>query len=194
MKLANYDEGYEDKYDTDAVKDLLENYADRYYPMLSSYGKPGGSFLEIGSINEFLLNKFNPNYKTYGMDVSSRGFKNNYFIKANFEFFDTNEKFDVIWASHVFEHFKDPLRAVEKCYDLLTDGGLLFIAMPDPFFIDYANLYAWGHWHIYEHHILWDRNCFIEEVERRGFQCVYKVRNSCESFICVGDYHLIFKK
>jgi SAM-dependent methyltransferase len=40
------------------------------------------------------------------------------------------EKFDGIWASHVFEHTLNPHDFLRKCYDTLNERGVLAITVP----------------------------------------------------------------
>jgi SAM-dependent methyltransferase len=40
--------------------------------------------------------------------------------------------FDLVYMSHVFEHLRDPVRAAERCMDLLVPGGRLVLVYPNP--------------------------------------------------------------
>lgn len=42
-----------------------------------------------------------------------------------------NEKFDIIWISHVFEHLVRPDLLLEKCKKSLREEGILFIEVPN---------------------------------------------------------------
>ena len=42
-----------------------------------------------------------------------------------------NEKFDIIWLSHVFEHLVRPDLFLEKCKNYLNHDGVLFIEVPN---------------------------------------------------------------
>jgi len=44
---------------------------------------------------------------------------------------DITKKFDIIWLSHVFEHIIRPDLILNKCKELLSENGLIFIAIPD---------------------------------------------------------------
>jgi hypothetical protein len=66
--------------------------------------------------------------------------------------------------------------------------------MPDPRFIDWDNVYRWGHWALREHHIIWDMDSFIKEAEKLGFKAVYKNRNDLFEQICTRDYQIILQK
>jgi len=42
-----------------------------------------------------------------------------------------SERYDFVVASHVLEHLVNPLRFLRQCYDLLVEGGQLYLAIPD---------------------------------------------------------------
>lgn len=42
-----------------------------------------------------------------------------------------DQKFDIIWMSHVFEHFIRPDQLLERCKSLLKENGFIFIEVPD---------------------------------------------------------------
>ncbi len=196
MNQLVYDQDYVKRYDSQHMSDILRNYHTQYLQEVARH-KPNGSFMEIGCINPALLNAFRASgYKTTALDMMKHDVGENDFIEGNFETipFTPAAKFDVIWASHVFEHFKDPIGAAAKCNELLTPGGLLFIAMPDPFFIDFKDIKTWQHFHLNEHHIMWDMDSFAEVIEENGFEIVFKKHNTSYEFICIGDFHIMAKK
>lgn len=44
---------------------------------------------------------------------------------------ETHGRFKIIFMSHVFEHFYDPNETLEKCRELLFDGGVLAVEVPN---------------------------------------------------------------
>jgi predicted SAM-dependent methyltransferase len=154
-----------------------------------------GKFLEIGAPLDSTLDVAKENgWMPLGLDLIKRESVHP-FLVANFEEYETSEKYDVIWAAHIFEHFKDPIGVVEKCASLLIDGGILFVIMPDPWFVDWGdNPYQWIHWNIKEHHILWDRDSFCDVMETFGFEITKKHRNTTYEYLCSGDFHIIGQK
>lgn len=197
-----YNADYKKKYQTPAVSALFAN----YWRIYGRYFKEAGckSFAEIGAINPALLDEVaKDGIKTYALDIDTAvSYKNHDTIIGDIEKFETADKLHqeagklgAIWMSHVFEHLHYPKAAAETLYELLDDGGLLFVAMPDPFQIDWGNVYGWGHWHVREHHIIWDMESFIEFMGEAGFKCIFQKRNMAGSnYIASGDYHLIFAK
>lgn len=188
-----YDNEYVQKYE--GTEKILSRYSDLYFKHLDG----NGLFVEIGAISDALLDEAkNIGYETIGIDIASR--KSNHKMRfMNFETMnisDDLDSIDVIWASHVFEHFKDPIHALDMCYKMLKDDGRLFIAMPDPFFITWgSDIYRWGHWNVDEHHIMWDRDSFIKEMEKIGFSIDLSKRNSgAGDTICWNDFHILATK
>lgn len=51
-------------------------------------------------------------------------------VDASLETFNLEKKFDAIWASHVLEHSLNTGHFLQKCRELLSDGGWLFLMVP----------------------------------------------------------------
>ena len=47
------------------------------------------------------------------------------------DFFDLNEKFDLIMFHHVFEHFSNPKDVIKQVHKLLSKNGICIIRIPD---------------------------------------------------------------
>lgn len=70
-----------------------------------------------------------------GIDINNEAIKiaNLKYPEINFEvkdFFDLNEKYDVIYMQHVIEHL-EPKKAFKKLNNLLNHGGKLIITCPN---------------------------------------------------------------
>jgi len=65
--------------------------------------------------------------ETLGFDEKFKVFK------ANFEWLDKTilGKFDFIYMCHVLEHFDNPMKVLEDCYEMLNNNGWLYIVVPD---------------------------------------------------------------
>lgn len=177
----------------------VEHHLLKYIEFYEPYMKPliGKKFLEMGTVNECILDRAQElGFDAYGSDFSERPSKHK-FIWGDWEKIDLSpyyNKFGFIIASHIFEHFKDPLFFLRQTYQFLEDGGRILIAMPDPFFIDWKNPYLWGHWHIKEHHIMWDMDTWAKEMEDVGFKILIKRHNIITGFICNSDWHIVAEK
>jgi SAM-dependent methyltransferase len=201
MDSRVYDEGYHDKYQTKESTEAIRRYSE-YFPLMIEH-KAIESFAEIGAINTALLDEAKEmGWKTTGIDINPNAKSDKHEIMIwdvesglNGDYGRAmTDTFDVIFASHIFEHFKDPLKVAKNLKAALNDSGLLFVAMPDPWFIDWTRPHTWVHWHLREHHILWDMESFIEALEELGYKCVFSKRNDTPKFTCWGDYHLLFQK
>lgn len=194
-----YDEAYSEKYQGKEFDKAYKNGADHYLPMLEKLTDIK-NFCEIGAINPTILNEAKKKgWKTTRLDINPASTdKKHKIVIGDIEDPSISwalKNFDVIWASHLIEHLKDPIRAIVNMKDSLSNNGLLYVAMPDPYYINWANPESWGHWSIREHHILWDMDSFIEVVEEKGFECLYSKRFAFHrTFVCVKEYHLIFQK
>jgi 2-polyprenyl-3-methyl-5-hydroxy-6-metoxy-1,4-benzoquinol methylase len=96
---------------------------------------PGRKVLEIGSNVGYTLNLIkNQNFDVIGCELNDKCrevSKLLWNIPVERDFFEINEKFDVIIICDVLEHLPDPVSALKKIYSLLNKNGLLFIQVPN---------------------------------------------------------------
>ena len=85
---------------------------------------------------------------------------------------------DVAYVLNAFQGFRYPGDALNNYREMLREDGLLYISMPDTFFINFeeGNPLRWD-WHVQENHILWNMENFIDYAEQHGFKCVFSDRN-----------------
>ena len=105
-----------------------------------------------------------------------------------------DRKFDLIWMSHVFEHFNDPIKALYKAYDLLEDDGILYISTPDIDFINKTGVPNFAHFTKDEHYLMWSESALKRELERIGFKVVLSRRNFSSRCISWYDIQVIAQK
>ena len=178
INKAIYDESYGKWYETSKdIKTIAVNEIEKLYPKLKSLCPDAKSFFEIGSIHDYVLDYM----KEKGLEVSSLNIckreSKHPFEVADFEEYAPTKKYDIVFASHIFEHFKDPKKELLKCKEMLTDKGILYIAMPDTFFADFEGGRAQQFdWVVNEHYILWNMDNWIEFCEEQGLKCIYKER------------------
>ena len=55
---------------------------------------------------------------------------NNEIIVGDFNEWKTDQKFDLVWCSHVLEHQKNVNLFLRKCYNLVATDGFLCITVP----------------------------------------------------------------
>jgi 2-polyprenyl-3-methyl-5-hydroxy-6-metoxy-1,4-benzoquinol methylase len=95
--------------------------------------------LEIGSGHGEALIQFEKlNYNVTGIEPDSQNVENlkkilkkSKIIQSNIEEFDMDQKFDVIWMSHVFEHLSNPISFLNKIKSKMEKNGILFIEVPN---------------------------------------------------------------
>ena len=107
-----------------------------------------GTLLDVGCGNGHTLSLFEQkaeNINLYGIDLSEKAIeiatsrlKRTQLITDNFLTHQFSEKFDFILGLGTFEHFEDPLKALQRARSILSDDGTLYLELP-------ANLdYGWS--------------------------------------------------
>ena len=194
-----YDKNYIDKYR--GSNQLYQNLFDKYFHRIAlAFNRFSGNFLEIGPINDVMCDNFKKKWQHLDIDILEINpfFTSKYnVIKADFDDYEfEDKKYDMIWMGHVFEHFLDPMKAVNKLYNILNDNGILYLSMPSPECINWDNPLTWNHWHVHEHYMLWDLEAIIKLLKDTGFDILFKEINSrpTKKVPVSGDYHIICRK
>jgi len=113
--------------------------ARRLLTQVGSY-VPHGALLDVGCGHGVLLDEARKlGYDVTGLELSSdaaRHARETLGLDVHevpLERFDPGgRKFDVVMLADVIEHLEDPVGALDRCYDLLADGGVLVVVTPDP--------------------------------------------------------------
>lgn len=99
------------------------------------------------------------------------------FIESDFETWQTDREYNVLWMSHVLEHFEDTMAALFKVRDLLKNTGVAFISSPDAgIFIEQGVEGLMGHMHPEEHLFMFSLNTFREICEQCGLRICFTER------------------
>ncbi len=168
---------------------LLEQYYDHQTAGCRAHMPPDGAFLEIGCASgEILARMQDAGYDdVQGVELSieaceqawKRGLK---VFHGTLDEFETDQRFDVIFMSHVIEHVLDPVATVAKIRSLLEPGGVLSIETPNVGSLD-ARLWKqnWGLIHYPRHLYLFDRATVVRLLEGAGLRVerVSSQINSC---------------
>lgn len=174
--------------------DMCEYPVRLFAPMIEemTYGR---KFLEVGYSSHFLMNAMKARgWLCWGIDVFSEQ-ENERLIKADFEAYDFKAmNFNLIWMSHVLEHFKNPLEALKKCYDIMPEDGVLYLATPDTDFIHTRSNAGFTHWKKDEHYIMWNKESLTRELKKLGFEIVLARRNYEQRFTSWDDVQIIAQK
>ena len=81
-------------------------------------------------------------------------------IATRFEEFNPPAKYHLIYSSHVIEHTKNPKQFMKKAYELLEDGGLLYLDTPDTHYYDSEG----KRWHHFETRNPYEHCCLLGQV------------------------------
>jgi SAM-dependent methyltransferase len=209
--------GYDMKYFEDYAKmkegdKRLIHSARTYAPLIEelTYGR---MMLDVGYCVPNNMDFFKDRgWLTWGIDINPEIGGNSRFYRGDFTTFDfdlpakTDElkaladgdsfkrTFDLIWMNHSFEHFNDPLAVLSKAVNLLSETGVLFIALPDIDFITKTGVTGYPHFKMDEHYTLWTENSLKREVERLGMKVIMCRRNFSSRFSSWYDIQLIAQK
>ena len=115
------------------IKEFARHVWDKRIKVLHKY-VPSGNFLDVGSSFGGLLEAANKFYTPHGIELSPYaaqaaqeatnflihiGTLENHPFKANY--------FSAITMIELIEHLKDPVKAIEECFNLLGNNGVLVI-------------------------------------------------------------------
>jgi 2-polyprenyl-3-methyl-5-hydroxy-6-metoxy-1,4-benzoquinol methylase len=96
-----------------------------------------GKILDVGCATGFsLMAATNLGWASYGIEISKFCYdyakKNNLNIhNGNLQNFPNNMQFDVITMWDYLEHSLNPIDDLQICYNLLKDGGYIFLSIPN---------------------------------------------------------------
>lgn len=153
--------------------------------------------LQIGMNTPYQAEAFRERgWVTYSIDKNKDFKDSERLIVGDFEerVFGTSDKYDVVWAYHTIECFSKPIESLSKCLDLLSEGGILFIATPDTDFINTRSSGGFIHWQPEYNRIMWNIRSLSSALERLGFDIVLARRNYEARFPAQDDLHLIAQK
>jgi SAM-dependent methyltransferase len=206
-----YDEKYAKGYSTGYKPSVIHGIY-TYAPLIEelTYGR---TMLDVGMASDIVINEFERRgWITHGLDINKDLKAGGHIYKGDFETYDFNlhltpelrdalgdikvndRKFDMIWMSHVLEHFRNPVKALEKAYNLLSETGVLCLFVPDADFIFKTGVSAYPHWKPKEHYLLWTESTLVKELERIGFNVILKRRNFSSRYMSWFDIHIIAQK
>jgi 2-polyprenyl-3-methyl-5-hydroxy-6-metoxy-1,4-benzoquinol methylase len=159
---------------------LLGRYVAHHAATCRRYLRSGGAVLEVGCGTGELLTRLRADgySRVRGVDVSPeacaiakrRGLD---VMCGTLEELRTEERFDLIFMSHVIEHVLDPLATVRAATALLAPGGVLHVETPNVGSLD-ARLWGrhWGLVHYPRHLHLFERSTIRRLLEQGGLEAV----------------------
>jgi SAM-dependent methyltransferase len=208
-----YNEEYVLNYVGSKEYNLQAPHAARVYANLIEECTYGRMLLDVGFNTDDVMKFFEKRgWITWGIDCNKHLKGGGNLYKGNFETYDfsidvssdkmkvllgdaeVKRTFDLIWMSHVLEHFNDPIKALKKAYDLLSSSGLIYVAVPDIDFIYKTGTPGFPHWKKQEHYIMWTERALCRELESIGFNIIAKRRNFSSRFVAWYDVQVLAQK
>jgi len=141
----NYKNYFKEHYKSTFSEKDIRNYQKWFYSQfcfIQSKIRPTGDILEVGSgyggFYSFLSKTEQDNYLGLELDADATNFanfhfKSNVFFNKSLEEFESNRKFDIVYAFEVLEHLSNPMLDIEKISNLLKREGLFIGTSPYPF-------------------------------------------------------------
>lgn len=132
-KLLDLDVVYSNNHNTEIVGELWKNHYIKFIEFVGERFR-NKVILEVGDPSAKIA-KLEKTHKKWiivekNPDVNSH--ESVQFIKAYFEEdFDLDFEIDVIIHSHLFEHLYEPVIFLNKCNQILKNGGDMFFSIPD---------------------------------------------------------------
>lgn len=168
---------------------LLDRYYAHHAAICRRYLPRDGAFLEIGSAGGDLLARLRDHgYRNVqGIELSRDGWeisrqKGLEVFHGTVEEFATDQRFDMLFMSHVIEHVLDPVATVGRMAGLLKEGGVLYVETPNVAALD-ARIWRrhWGLIHYPRHLYLFDRRTLGRLLAGGGLavERVWSEINSC---------------
>ncbi len=128
---------YQNYFENRQKNDLLGKQRNEMYSIdrdwVCNYVKEG-TILDIGCSGGFFLNKFSKeNFEREGIEIGQDAAihaKENFNIKVYTGYitdFELPKQYDLVMMRGVIEHFRDPIKVLEKCSKITKKGGYLFI-------------------------------------------------------------------
>jgi 2-polyprenyl-3-methyl-5-hydroxy-6-metoxy-1,4-benzoquinol methylase len=168
---------------------LLDRYYEHQCTICRRHLPPDGALLEVGCAAGDVLERMQGHgYRdVQGIELSleacqrawQRGLK---VFHGTLDEFETDQRFDLIFMSHVIEHVLDPVATVAKLASLLKPGGVLYLETPNVGSLD-ARVWkqGWGLIHYPRHLYFFDRSTLRRLVERGGLttEAIAWETNSC---------------
>ena len=195
---AEYDKKYWDKYaQFDSKLREAYQYPVRIYSPIIEELIYGRKVLLVGRVNSHQEDAFaERGWVPYSIDLNESAGGESRVIIGDFEDhpFPPAQKFNLIWLYQTLECFKDPVKALQKAQELLTEDGIIFIASPDSDFIHTRSSSSFIHWKPEMNYLMWNRRSLTSQLEKLGFNVILSRQNYEHRFPFWDDLHLIAQR
>ena len=132
----------------------------------------------------------------YGIDRNISLESSERFFAEDFETFQfpSDLKFNMVWIQNTLECFHDPIEALRKCHELLTEDGILFLSSSDTDFIHTRGSCGFIHWKPDVHYLMWNLSSMTRHLDKLGFNAILTRQNYEHRFPYWDDFHIIAQK
>jgi SAM-dependent methyltransferase len=175
---AHYAEGTDDVYD-DSNVECLNYYYQKLADLIRDRFPNPGRVLDLGCADGWFLDAMK-GWECHGSEIvesqaaAARERYGERIVTGSFEEYPLREDyFDVITLQDVFDHFRDPMPSLEKCYRMLRPGGLIAIKVHNISCL-YAKLTGAGFYAIIppSHLFYYNRKSLSLALSKSGFEVV----------------------
>jgi SAM-dependent methyltransferase len=193
---AVYDAKYRKKYEIyDKKTESAFQYPVRIYSPLIEELIYGRKVLIVGTPTFHQTEAFSTRgWIDYSIDKNSSYIPSDRRFVGDFETYEFPEKYNLIWIYHTLECFIDPIKALQKCKDLLVEDGILFMASPDTDFINTRSSSNFIHWKPEYNHIMWNRRSMAKHLDSLGFNVILNRQNYEHRFPAWDDFHILAQR
>jgi hypothetical protein len=193
-----YDEKYLNRYKDGGKKyESACRYPVQVYAPIIEESVYGRRMLQVGVTNPYQLAEFKRRgWLAYGIDKNEAVTESHRMFKGDFLTYEFPKdlKFNLIWLYHIFEEMSNPLNFLSKCFDLMPEDGIMFIATPDTDFINTRSTSGFQHWKAGHNQIMWNRRSLTSYLEKLGLNVIMCRRNYEARFPVLDDIHVIAQK
>lgn len=140
--MNNILDGHAPAYQGNSIYDFDNEIQLKWYPKrIIDRCKNASSLLELGLGHGITVNAFQEKFSRHVVIDASSAVIANYrqlnpaskieICESYFEFFDTQERFDVIVFGYILEHVDDPVQILAHFKKFLAPGGRIFVTVPN---------------------------------------------------------------
>lgn len=171
--------------DNSSAEKTIRSDAKRSFRKIDLYTNRKGELLDVGCGRGYFLDEARMlGWNTYGVDTSrivtefaEKRLHLNVFNSDIFSF-QSDKLFDLITLNQVIEHFSNPESLINQCSKYLRNGGLMYIATPNPESISARVLKDnFDHFIPPEHLSYFSQHTLRRLLEKQGFKV-----------LCVGSW------
>jgi SAM-dependent methyltransferase len=175
----HYSGGQDKVYEDESNMECLSYYYQKLANSIQKRFPKPGRVLDLGCSRGWFLDAMT-GWECHGNEISHSDAQEAHkrygdrIVTGQFEEYPMREGyFDVITLQDVFDHFRDPIPALEKCHRLLRPGGLIVIKVHNISCL-YAKLTGSRFYAIIppSHLFYYDRNTLAGTLARAGFHVV----------------------